>query len=154
MLDRLRVGYCKGGQLLPYLKLRGLPPWVARRMGLLRWDAAREDYAETFEGRVVVPEVRGGRPIWLVGRALESECEPKYLGLPLRDREGLPVGGSKPLLGWEECRGRAEVYVCEGVFDRLVLAAWGKPGLGLCGTGTPERVLRALKALTAAMPYS
>ncbi len=144
VLDRLRVGYCRGGQLLPYLRLRGLQPRIAKRMGLLRWDAERGEHTESFEGRVVVPEVRGGKPIWLVGRPI-GEGNPKYLGLPLRPREGLPDGGSKPLLGWEECRDREEVYLCEGVFDRLVLAAWGKPALGLCGTGTPDRILHALR---------
>jgi DNA primase len=57
---------------------------------------------------VVVPELRGGQPIWLIGRPLdEQQARVKYLALP----------GERPVLGFERAAGRREVFLIEGVFD-------------------------------------
>ena len=86
-IERCRVGYARGAELVPHLRWRGLPLPAARRAGLLRADGA-----DVLAGRIVVPELRGGQPLWLVGRALEGPPgAPKYLGL----------AGEKPLLGRE-----------------------------------------------------
>src|ERR671938_676618 len=90
-----------------------------------------------MQGRIVFPEVRRGRPVWLIGRLLETASDevPRYLGLP----------GSKPLLGWDgaslDFRGAC---VVEGPTDWLALRMWGVPGLALCGTGASPSTLKAL----------
>ena len=88
-------------------------------------------------GRVVVPEIREGQPVWLVGRTLDSQpAVPRYLGLP----------GRKPLLGWEAAKDSAEVFVVEGVFDWLTLLNWGYPSVALVGTHAGPEVVKMLTA--------
>jgi hypothetical protein len=71
---------------------------------------------EFMAGRIVIPELCAGRPMWLIGRGLTEDLAadvPKYLGLP----------GKTPLRGWDQARGSASVCVVEGVFDvRFVLS--------------------------------
>src|SRR5439155_21912154 len=99
-VERHRVGYAAGGALAAYLCWRGLPLAAAGRVGLLRRDGR-----EHLAGRVVVPEIRGGQPVWLIGRAIApAALGPAYLGLP----------GRKPLLGWEAVQGCEEVWLVEG----------------------------------------
>lgn len=89
-LEQCRVGYARGDELSTYLRWRRLPVQAAVRVGLLT-PGGRECLA----GRVVVPEVRGGQPVWLIGRAVDVDPRaPRYLALP----------GRKPLLGWGSAR--------------------------------------------------
>jgi DNA primase len=145
-IERCHVGYARGDELAPYLRWRGLPLPAARRAGLLRADGT-----DVLAGRIVVPELRAGRPVWLVGRAIGgSAAVPKYLGL----------AGEKPLLGWEWA-GAAPwpldsavppgVLVVEGPFDWLTLVQWGLPAVALVGTHVRREVLRDLARI--ARPY-
>jgi len=130
-LERWRVGYSSGDTLLPYLRWRQLSPAAAQRAGLL--DRAGR---ERMTGRVVLPELRAGRPCWLIGRVMPRDSTgPKYRGLP----------GPKPLLGWDEARGATAVVIVEGVIDRLVLAQWGVPAIALAGTHASAVHLSALR---------
>ena len=129
-LESCRVGYASGDELISYLRWRRLPAQAALRVGLLGRDGR-----ELMAGRVVVPEIRAGQPIWLVGRIVGSEeSGPKYLGLP----------GRKPLLGWEAVSTRRAVWLVEGVFDWLTLRSWAVPALALVGTHLSADALRAL----------
>jgi len=132
VIEACHLGYAAGDELAAYLRWRGIPVQAALRVGLLR-PGGREFMA----GRVAVPEIRGGQPIWLVGRTIEAQTHgPKYLGLP----------GRKPLLGWEVAKDSREVFVVEGVFDWLTLLKWGYPALALVGTYTRPEVLKMLTA--------
>jgi DNA primase len=87
-------------------------------------------------GRVIVPEIRAGWPIWLIGRTIVASTPgPKYLGLP----------GPKPLLGWEAVSTQKEVCVVEGVFDLLALRSWNYPALALVGTHVRRAALAELE---------
>ncbi len=131
-LERCRVGYVSGDELIAYVHWRRLPAQAAIRVGLLGRDGR-----EFLAGRVVVPEIRRGEPVWLVGRTVEGNGGgPKYLGLP----------GAKPLLGWEMALGSPTVILVEGVFDWLTLVQWGFPALALVGTRVRPEALRALGA--------
>ncbi len=128
-IERYRLGYSRGNELVPYLRRRGLPISAACRSGLLRRDR------EFMAGRIVIPELRAGQPVWLIGRALRCPLgAPKYLGLP----------GRKPLLGWEEASRSREVYLVEGPFDVLTLRQWRLPALGLAGVHAAPDALQAL----------
>jgi DNA primase len=128
--ERCRLGYASGDELANYLRWRHLPPQAAIRAGLLGRDGR-----ELLASRVVVPEIRAGQPLWLIGRILAEDAErPKYLGLP----------GPKPLLGWEAATRSATAVLVEGVFDWLTLVQWGFPALALVGTHARPAVLRAL----------
>jgi len=130
VIEACHLGYAAGNELAAYLRWRRIPVQAALRVGLLK-PSGREFMA----GRVVVPEIRGGQPIWLVGRTIEAQTDgPKYLGLP----------GRKPLLGWEAAKDSQEVFVVEGVFDWLTLLKWGYPALALVGTHARPEVLKAL----------
>lgn len=129
---RCRLGYASGDELAAYLSWRRLPAQAAIRAGLLGHDGR-----EFLAGRVVVPEIRAGQPLWLVGRILADEAgRTKYLGLP----------GSKPLLGWETAARSSTAVLVEGVFDWLTLVQWGFPALALVGTRVRPAVLRTLGA--------
>jgi DNA primase len=130
------LGYADGHSLEAYLRRRsGLR--TAQALGLLR-AARRGDggpVAERLAGRIVVPELRGGQCLWLIGRALEEGdgggggggAGPKYLALP----------GERPVLGYERAAGRREAFLCEGVFDYLTAVGWGLPAFSPCGTALP-----------------
>lgn len=114
---------------LAYLRGRDLPDWLIRSAGLGYADGhsleawfrrhsglrIAEELGllgpkgrEHLAGRVVVPELRGGQCIWLIGRRLDDTSErPKYLALP----------GERPVLGQEHAAGRREVFLAEGVVD-------------------------------------
>lgn len=130
-IERCRLGFAAGDELVDYLRWRRLPIQAARRVGLL--DHLGRD---VFAGRVVVPEIRVGRPIWLIGRTIEpNDAAPKYLGLP----------GRKPLLGWESADGSPAVWVVEGAFDWLTLRGWGFPTVALTGTRVRAEALAGLQ---------
>jgi DNA primase len=137
LLERERVGYAAGTELVPYLIWRHLPLDTARRSGLLRTDGR-----EFLAGRIVFPEIRAGRVIWLIGRLLEQPdssqpvpAGPRYLGLP----------GRKPLLGWDAAnRDLRGVCLVEGPTDLLMLRYWGVPALALCGTYLAQAALELL----------
>ncbi len=132
-IERCQVGYAAGDQLLPLLRWRGLPLWAALGTGLVN----RHGH-EHLAGRIVVPELRQGRPVWLIGRCLDAasaDDRPKYLGLP----------GRKPLLGWDLACGQPSVCLVEGVFDFLTLRMWGYPVLSLLGTDVRQELLADLR---------
>jgi DNA primase len=138
-VQNYRIGYAAGDELMAFLRWRRLPLGPALRVGLLN-HAGREFLA----GRIVVPELREGHPVWLVGRILEQVSQadgnavqppPKYLALR----------GTKPLLGWEQARGSTTVIAVEGVFDLLTLRNWGFPAVALVGTHTSPDVLDQLR---------
>ena len=96
---------------------------------------------ESMAGRITVPEFRGQRPVWFIGRLIEPASRragrgPKYLGLP----------GRKPLLGWDDAvRDTRAVYLVEGPLDLLTLRMWGFPGLALAGSAPSHDNLSLLK---------
>jgi DNA primase len=133
LLERYRIGFAAGNELIAYLRWRRLPLGAAVRTGLLT-----DDGREFMSGRITIPELRDGRPIWLIGRVLEDppaeplRAGPPYLGLP----------GQKPLFGWDEAvRDTRGVCVVEGPMDLLALRLWGVPGLALIGTAiSPDKL--------------
>jgi len=122
---RCRLGYGDGTALHVYLDRSQLGFRRARDLGLLGSRGV-----ETMTGRLVVPELRGGQCIWLVGRTLD-ERYPKYWG----------VARPKPILGSGRVHGRSHVIVTEGPFDYLTGVRWGLPICALIGTHVrPERL--------------
>jgi DNA primase len=119
LVRRCRLGYSDGRSLRQYLRRHRLSLRRASQMGLL-W----RDGGETMAGRVVIPELRGGQCVWMVGRTLDNARQPKYRGLSL----------PKPILGYERVRGRPRVFVTEGAFDYLTGMGWGLSVCALLGT--------------------
>jgi DNA primase len=125
IVERYRLGYANGDELVPYLRWRRLPVGAAIRIGLLR-----NDGRESMAGRITIPEFLGQRPVWFIGRLLEPgiaerDRAPKYLGLP----------GRKPFLGWDDAlRDTRAVCLVEGPLDLLTLRMWGVPAVALAGS--------------------
>lgn len=115
---RCRLGFSDGRSLRPFLQRHRLSLRRAAQLGLLRRDGS-----EPMAGRIVIPELREGQCIWMVGRALDGR-RLKYLGLSL----------PKPILGYERVRGQRRVFVTEGAFDYLTGVAWNLPICALLGT--------------------
>jgi len=124
------LGFSDGRSLEAHLRKHG-GLRVAEDLGLLRRPEAGEDgrmLRERFAGRIVIPELRGGQPIWFLGRRPgRDNARVKYLGLP----------GEKPILGFERAAGRREVYLIEGAFDWLTAVNWHLPAFSTCGTDFP-----------------
>jgi DNA primase len=119
MVRRHRIGYAAGDDLAKYFRFRGWDPEIASDVGLIG------PHGEYFRERIVIPELREGKTIYLVGRATQKYQKAKYLGLP---------GAPKPLYGVELIRGASEVIICEGAFDWLTLIGWGYAAVALLGS--------------------
>ena len=124
-----RLGFGEKG-LTGHLAERGADLDVARSLGLLKGNR------ECFVGRVIIPDIFGGRATWLTGPRLD-EREPRYLNLR----------AEKPILGLDRVKGDAVVLV-EGPFDWLTAIGWGFDAGALLGTRVSERVLRQLDRFT------
>ncbi len=125
------LGYSNGRALLPALAAAG-PEYLdaALSLGLLR--DRGEGATEFLAGRLIIPEIRGGNCIWMIGRSVPVRPHtPKYLALD----------GEKPILGWERAAGKREVVLTEGTFDYLAALGAGYAAASLCGTSiAPERL--------------
>ena len=140
-IEACQLGYAAGDELVPLLRWRRIDLGPALRVGLL--DQRGQEF---LAGRIVVPELRAGQPVWLVGRLLPgldaSSAEqmqpppPKYLALR----------GGKPLLGIEQAQGLPSVIVVEGAFDFLAVRRWGYPAVALLGTHVRPEVVDQLRA--------
>jgi DNA primase len=142
VIRRHRIGYATGNDLAKYFRFRGWShdfadvgesdsnhnlerrkrardPEIANDLGLI---GPRGEY---FRQRIVIPEIRNSKAIYLVGRATQQYQRAKYLGLP---------GAPKPLYGLELVRGSADVFICEGPLDWLTLVQWGYPAVALLGS--------------------
>ncbi len=128
------LGYADGEALRAFLHAQG---WsnAGESLGLLRREGketSAEGYVETMSGRLIVPELRGGRCHWLIGRILpDPGSEARFRALP----------GPKPVLGLERAAGRRAAFLCEGVFDWLTALSWGLPAFSPCGTHLPAERL-------------
>ena len=171
---RQRLGYANGHSLLNWLKTDArsaelLP--VAVRLGLVLERPAADDdrpaHREFFLDRLIIPELRQGRPIWCIGRTVEDELQPPLsvedetpggagatptstaAGVNRRPRpKYLGLSGEKPLMGLEHVQGRRAAFVVEGPFDLLAAIGWELPAFAICGTHFPAERLPALdKAL-------
>src|SRR6266542_4741138 len=94
-----RLGYANGHSLLDWLKkdtrsAELLP--VAVQLGLVLERPAADDdrpaHREFFLDRLIIPELRQGRPIWCIGRTVEDDLQP-----PVPDEVSLT--GSVPQAG-------------------------------------------------------
>ncbi len=118
-VHRYRLGYAAGQDLARYFRYRGWNPEIARDLGLIG------PHGEYFRERIVIPELREGRAVYLVGRATHSQQRAKYLGLP---------GAPKPLYGAESMHGAQAVFIVEGPFDWLSLLNWDYAARCLLGS--------------------
>jgi len=125
------LGFADGHSLEAHLRKHG-GLRIAEELGLLRKPEPGEGgrmLRERFAGRIVIPELRGGQPIWFLGRRpTRHVARVKYLGLP----------GEKPILGFEHAAGRREVYLVEGAFDWLTAVSWHLPAFSTSGTDFPS----------------
>lgn len=117
-IHRFRIGYASGTDLARYFRYRGWDPALAQDLGLF------SPYGEYFRERIVIPELRDGQAIYLVGRATNKKQLAKYIGLP---------GAPKPLYGWSSAHLATHVFLVEGPFDWLTLVNWGYAARGLLG---------------------
>lgn len=116
------IGWCEGDRSRPLAAGQGWSDEELLALGLLD-----EQGRERLADRVVVPELRAGRCIWLVGRTIAPERpdRPKYLG----------IRAPRRALGLERAAAQARIVVVEGVIDYLVGLGWGLPVLALGGLG-------------------
>jgi DNA primase len=126
------VGWCEGDRLPTLAAERGWDHAELIALGLLdEWGRER------LAGRVVVPEVRAGGCVWLIGRTVgpDDPRRPKYLG----------IRAPRRALGLEAAAGKPAVIVVEGVVDYLVSVGWDLPVLALGGLGLRPDELIALR---------
>jgi DNA primase len=148
-IRRSRLGLSLGGDtLIARLGAPALATGLA--LGLLR-EGSQGGTREHLAGRLICPELRGGRPIWLQGRALDpgylpegAACTRAVRAAARPDaRKYLFPPGPRPLIGHEDALAPVSV-ACEGVFDRYVARQWGYRAWAVGGTGFPARRLAFL----------
>ena len=128
---RLGLGYAMGRGLRECLDSRGFTPQPIRASGLFL-----EGGRERFAGMITVPAIASGRVWWLTGRAVDPSARPRFQAVP----------GPKPVLGLARLGPSPPwVIVTEGVFDYLVLTAWGYPAVAALGTQGMDKVAAALR---------
>jgi len=148
-----RLGYADGRALLevlrkPSARYAGSGPSlleIAEDLGLIAHRPGLEGspptYREFFFDCLIIPELRGGRPIWFIGRAIEDSAGPVDGGPGGQTRRPrpryLPLPGERPILGLEHVLGRSSAYLVEGPFDLLAALGWGLPTFAICGTHVP-----------------
>jgi DNA primase len=133
-----RLGYA-AGRLKRYLAFRGWSEELAADLGLV--DSRGREW---YRGRLVIPEVRAGRSIYLVGRTVpgaRGAFGPKYLTL---------AGASKPLYGRERIKDHDEVFIVEGPIDYLLLWQWGYPAVATLGSRIKQEHVEFLQGFSGA----
>ena len=127
------MGYGGGGGLAEHLTELGYSVERQMRSGLfLKYPQER------FDEMVIVPEIRDGKPVWMTGRVVSDEKEPKFQAMP----------GGKPILGIGTTTPDEALVVTEGVFDYIALKRWGFNAVALCGNGNIEKAIAELKRAT------
>ena len=128
---RLGLGYASGRGLRDWLVQAGFDDRRIVGSGLA------SDGRERFRGMIVIPDQFGNRVHWLAGRAVWSEVRPRFQALP----------GPKPVLGLSRLPASAPwLVVAEGLFDWLLLSAWGLPAVAALGTQGMDRLTSSLQA--------
>ncbi len=130
---RLGLGYASGRGLREWLVQAGFDDRRILSSGLA------SEGRERFRGMIVVPELVGSRVHWLAGRAVWPVVRPRFQALP----------GSKPVLGLARLTSPVPwIVVAEGLFDWLVLAAWGLPAVAALGTQGMDNLASSLQGQT------
>ena len=127
---RLGLGYASGHGLRAWLVQAGFDDRTILASGLVTGGRER------FRGMIVVPELVGSRVHWLAGRAVWPELRPRFQALP----------GPKPVLGLSGLPASAPwIVVAEGLFDWLLLSAWGLPAVAALGTQGMDKLASSLQ---------
>jgi DNA primase len=124
-----RIGFATGNDLAKYFRFRGWDPEIAQDLGLIG------PRGEFFRQRIIFPELRDGKAIYLVGRKTNKYQKAKYLGLP---------GAPKPVYGLALAQGADEVFVAEGPTDWLTLIQWGYVAIALMGSHIKDELVEQL----------
>jgi len=127
---RLGLGYASGRGLRDWLVQAGFDDRRILRSGLA------SDGRERFRGMIVVPDLTAGQVHWLAGRAVWPEVLPRFQALP----------GPKPVLGLSRLPAASPwVVLTEGLFDWLLLSAWGLPATCALGTQGMDKLASSLE---------
>jgi DNA primase len=159
LAHRQRLGFADGRSFLQALRQSagdaedgGSLVALAEAMGLVTRrpdDGIHYGYREFFFDRLMIPELRDGRPIWFIGRAIEEPAEPGADASGRRRPKYLSLPGERPILGLEHAVGRQTAYLVEGPFDLLAAIGWGLPAFAICGTHVPPERLPTLGGAVA-----
>ncbi|MCY4617246.1 MAG: CHC2 zinc finger domain-containing protein [Chloroflexi bacterium] len=128
--QRLGLGYASGHGLRDWLKQARFDDRRILSSGLIG------ERRERFRGMIVVPELVADGVHWLAGRAIWPEVSPRFQALP----------GPKPVLGLRrlDCQ-TPWIVVAEGLFDWLLLSAWGLPACAALGTQGMDKLASSLQ---------
>jgi len=105
VLQELRIGYARGGNLRHHLTAQGSSIDLLRSLGLINRQGS-----DTFYRRVTFPCCQDGRTVNLYGRSLDNAFAHRFL-----------PGSRGGLFAWESVRQFFTVILVEGLFDLAVL---------------------------------
>lgn len=105
LIQELRIGYARGGNLRRHLIARGFSFDLLRHTGLVNPQGS-----DAFYRRVVFPCCRQGRVVNLYGRSIGTAFPHRFLS-----------GSRGGLFAWEAVRRFPAVILVEGLFDLAVL---------------------------------
>jgi DNA primase len=105
LIQELRIGYARGGNLRRHLTAQGYSLDLLQRIGLVNAQAH-----DAFYRRIVFPCCQDGRVVNLYGRSIGPAFAHRFL-----------PGSKGGLFAWESVRRFSTVILVEGVFDLAVL---------------------------------
>lgn len=113
-IDQANFGYCTGRKFW-------IPPKERKTAYLL--GLTTSGGWERFRGKILLPEIKDDKVIWIQGRSLGDEM-PKYYNVHIQ----------KPLYGLKTLQGKNYTWVVEGIFDALSLHTVGEPAVAIIGS--------------------
>jgi DNA primase len=122
MAEQLRFGFCPGNiqsakQLTDMTDKDITAELIA--IGLLT-----HNLSERMYGRIIIPNVRNGKVVWLQGRKADESKRDRYLGIR---------GPKEGMYGWTSLDRSGPAMIVEGVFDLIPFLQAGYGGIALMG---------------------
>ncbi|MBI4038710.1 toprim domain-containing protein [Candidatus Daviesbacteria bacterium] len=127
MIEKFQIGFADGTLSNYLLNECKYPLDICLKSGVLRGEPAK-DY---FFNRIMLPNIRNGRVVYLTGRSLD-DSEPKYIH----------IAGEQRYLYNEEALIEENVIVVEGFFDCVSLVQAGFNAVALMSTNLKDEFVR------------
>lgn len=134
VVTRYRLGWATERIIGPLVQIARLPVTLLVECGILV-PLGEEKFRLRFSGRIIIPEFRRGKALYMVGRAI-VDTRLRYLNIPL------PF--PRIVFGLGLARPSAPLWVVEGPFCALSLATLGAQGVAILGSYPHEAELRRL----------
>jgi len=156
-IKKFRIGFAPNEQLLSKLLVeKNLSLKVATELGVIFENSSLTDYLDAFRNRIIFPITNyQGQVVAFTGRLIAPNADfPKYYHSPeskiFHKRETLYNYSNAEV----SIRRKRHVYICEGIFDVIVLAQAGVENvIATLGTAITQEQINFLKRKKITMTF-